>query len=236
MLLRFPVLAVIVMLLAGSCTTVEPTTTSTPRTTTTTAPAFDPDAWARTYIVEFRSEGTFADDPLAGFATGLVVDEQGLIVVPATAVVGADRVNLTISGEEFPLEGSVEALAECSNLALVSVDCQFPSAARLADSVDTASWFVWTSDGLSETSPAGPFEPSPWMIAIDANGDVISIASNAVGEVDAGHTGEVVSAMRRRELVGELDFAGVDQPDGSVLVTGVRAGSPVATAGLPPGI
>ena len=232
MLLRFPVLAAIVMLLAGSCTTVEPTTTSTPRTTSTTGAAFDPDAWARTYIVEVRSEGTFADDPLAGVATGLVVDEQGLIVVPATAVVGADRVNLTISGEEFPLEGSVEALAECSNLALVSVDYQFASAARLADSVGTASWFVWTSDGLWETSPAGSFEPSPWMIAIDANGEVISIASNAVGEVDAGHAGEVVNAMRRRELVGQLDFAGVDQPDGSVLVTGVRAGSPIATAGL----
>jgi S1-C subfamily serine protease len=220
-------------LFAAGCTLgAEETTTSTTQPTTTTEPPFDPLAWAEDHVVGISSEGTFAEDAPAGFGAGLVVDEDGLILVAATAVVGADRVNVTIAGEEFPIQGRVEALAECSNLALVAVDHRFPSAGTLGSGDQPAAWVSWVDDGEWKVSPAGSAEVWPAAVVFDAEGIVTAVASFDGETIAAATAEEILNAMRRRDLVGELDFAGVDQGDGSVLVTGVQVGSAPAQANL----
>jgi len=223
----------ILSLVAVGCTLgAEETTTTTSRPTTTTEPAFDPLAWAQEHVVGISSEGTFAEDAAAGYGAGLVVDEDGLILVAATAVVGADRVNVTVEGEEFPIQGRVEALAECSNLALVAVDHRFPSAGTLGSGDEPAAWVSWVDDGEWKVSPAGSAAIWPAAVVFDDDGIVTAVASFDGETVTAAIASEILNAMRRRDLVGELDFAGVDQGDGSVLVTGVRAGSAPAEADL----
>jgi S1-C subfamily serine protease len=219
-------------LFAAGCTLGGDETTTTTQPTTTTEPAFDPLAWAQDHVVGISSEGTFAEDAPAGFGAGLVVDEDGLILVAATAVVGADRVNVTVADEEFPIQGKVEASAECSNLALVAVDHRFPSAGTLGSRDESAAWVSWVDDGEWKVSPAGSAEIWPAAVVFDDDGIVTAVASFDGETVTAATADEVLNAMRRRDLVGELDFAGVDQADGTVLVTGVRAGSAPAQADL----
>ena len=69
-------------------------------------------------------------------------------------------------------------------------------------------------------------------MVFDADGVVTGVASFDGENVDAGTASEVLTVMRRRDLVGELDFAGFDEADGSVLVTGVWPGSEPAQANL----
>jgi S1-C subfamily serine protease len=206
-------------------------------TTSTTAipavePSFDAVVWGLEHVVEVRSEGTFAADAPAGFGSGVVIDEDGLILVPATAVIGADRINVTVPDEEFPLRGSIEAVAECSNLAVVAVDHRFPDAASFATAPGDPAWYSWsTADGTKAVSP-GAGQPGPSAVALDADGYVLSVAIFDGEGVDAARASDLVTAMRSRDLVRELDFAAFDGPDGSVLVTGVRRDSAAESADL----
>jgi len=221
-------------LVLGACTggADEDTTTVAPSSTSTTEPAFDPNAWATTYLVEVESEGALGEESAAGFGSGLVVGEEGLIVVPATAVVGADRVNVLIADEEFPVEGAVEAMAECSNLALVRVDHRFPDSVTLGAGSGPAAWLAWARDGEWETASSITSNPGPFAVSIDAKGDVVAMAIYRGEGIAGAEAAEVLAAMRRRDVAVELDFAGLDQPDGTVIVTGVNAGSDVAAAEL----
>lgn len=225
-------IALFIVLLTAGCDRGAEETTTTTRPTTTTEPAFDPLAWAQDHVVGISSEGTFAEDARAGFGAGLIVDEKGLILVAATAVVGADRINVTIADEEFPMQGSVEAVAECSNLALVTVDHRFSTAATFASGGESAAWVSWVDDGVWQVFAAGSAANWPAAVVFDAAGVVTGVASFDGENVDAGTASEVLTAMRRRDLVGELDFAGFDEADGSVLVTGVWPGSEPAQANL----
>ncbi|NNF65037.1 MAG: serine protease [Acidimicrobiia bacterium] len=238
------------VLVAAACTsqpaetTIGPTTSTVAPTTTTTL--LDVEALANRHLVEIRSEGTFLDrsgPDAPGMGTGLIVSADGLVLTTATAVVGADRINVFVADEEFPIEARIEALAECQNLALIKIDGTFNAASINAAGAPVGLMsMVERSPALDNGNPAidlSSISVGPWTVggvAVDGSGAIagMAIAADEDGDpviLPLNEMDRTLRAMRSRETVQQLGFAAVDHRDG-VAVTGVALGSDADGAGL----
>ncbi|HSF87623.1 MAG TPA: trypsin-like peptidase domain-containing protein [Acidimicrobiia bacterium] len=198
----------------------ETTTTLAPPPT---EPPLQPQAWAEDHLVNVRSEGDFAGSPIAGSGTGLVVDANGLIVAPATAVVGATRVNVDIAGVEFPVQATVEAVAECPNLALLQVDHTFAAPPSLSGSEPTFA--AWVEGGAWQIADASRIPTTAGAVMVDTEGAVVSMELARPRATPTAEVDQLTAAMRRREITSQLGYAVVDADGGGVLVTSVATGS-----------
>ena len=126
---RLLVWLVSLVLVLGACTSGDDggdtsttrAVSSTTTTTSTTEPPLDLQAHAEGLVVGIRSEGDFLNFDSPGIlgigeGSGIAIDSDGLILTAATAVVGADRINVYVAGEEFPLVGQLDAAVECARI------------------------------------------------------------------------------------------------------------------------
>lgn len=243
--------------LLSSCTSggdEETATTRAAETTTTTEPPLDMQAHAESLLVEIRSEGDFLNLDAPGTVTvgegsGVVIAaNDGLILTTANSVVGADRINIYVPGEEFPLVGEIDAAAECANLALVRVDHAFPASLTMevagppvavasATQQGVSAAPVTASQSVESFSLANAGEVPFGSVVFDENGSLAGIVTGygpdgdplaLLGEI----TAEWVSEMRQRNVVQQLGFAPVANTEGQPVVAAVAASGPGADLGL----
>lgn len=202
---------------------VEPTTTST-----TMAP-FDAAGWGRDHVVAVSGEGV-------GIATGLVIGEEGLILTTASSVVGANRVEVTLPGEPVPREATLEAAAECLDLALVRLVVPGSLAAvELSPGGGAGAWTVVADAGRVS---AGAGVEGSHGVVVDATGVPVQLLSPVRGGIGLAAGLEVVDAMRHGELTSQLGFVAADRPGGLEVLTvahslpdDVRPGDLIVAAG-----
>ncbi len=248
-----------VTLLAAGCSPgnadgEEDAVVSTPTTTTTTTePPLDIAEHATGLLVGIEAEGQFlpaeeAGTTEVGRGTGLILAETGLVLTSATSVVGADRINVYIPGEEFPLVGTLEAAAECANLALVQVDYSFATTAELdepgppaalAEAKRTAVTYSLVESSASGDAyrVSGVVGASTGSVLFDEDGVVAGIVT---GFDQAGLplalrsdvASVLVRQMRQRDVVQQLGFIGVPDSEGHVVVAAVAPTGPGAALGL----
>ncbi len=241
-------LALCMMLVVAACSSRTSTTTTaeTVALETTTTTLVDV-ADVTGHLVEIRAEGLFAPAGQfeTGTGTGVIVSSDGLILTVATAVVGADRVNVFVPGEQFPLEATIQAVGQCANLALLKVDGSYKppelgeagTPAAILSVIDREPHLDAETRELDASgAPVGDW--SAGGVAIDSSGRIAGMVVGQSGTQPAlMPIDDLVSwlnRMRLREVVDQLGFAALDGDDG-VIVTGVDAGSDAATAGLQAG-
>lgn len=213
---------------AGGCLGDGAVDTSQPATspsTLTTIPPFDPTEWAATSLALVAAEGIDSIEPSpvpVGVAPGLPVSADGLILTAASAVVGADRVNVWLPGAEFPVSGTIEAEAACSNLALVAVAEEVTPVTIGGSAPHTAVWFDGQEIRTAAYREDGSFPPG--TVVLNETGDVVGVWHGLVSDARLTHGSRVIDvldAMRRRDLVAELGVVAHDAGDGSLTVIAV---------------
>ena len=106
--------------------TTEATTAST-ESSTTEATEFDI-ADVEQSVVKILAEGTFVDPEVgeqansAGVGSGAIVSEDGIVVTNNHVVTGAALLQVTVPGEDEPVNAKILAVSECSDLAVIQLD------------------------------------------------------------------------------------------------------------------
>ena len=109
-----------------SAETTEATTDST-EPSTTEAGAFDI-ADVEQSVVKILAEGTFIDPEVgeqrnsAGVGSGAIVSEDGIVVTNNHVVTGAALLQVTVPGEDEPVNAKILGVSECSDLAVIQLD------------------------------------------------------------------------------------------------------------------
>lgn len=238
--------ALLGMLVVSACSPAEEAATTTaapaPIVTTTTEPPLDLAAYAQEVVVSIESEGDFlqVDSPSTipiGEGSGVVIAEDGLILTTATSVVGSDRINVFIPGEEFPVVGVLDAAAECANLALVRVDYEFAAAAPIDGEALPAVLATGDREGATVAAIAPEDLNGPYALSgvrgvpsgsalIDQQGNLAGIVTGYTdtGEarvLPAADSSPIVTQMRQRDIVEQLGFAPIENTEGQVVVAAV---------------
>ncbi len=111
-------------------TTTEATTEATTASTdssTTEATAFDI-ADVEQSVVKILAQGTFVDPEVgeqrnsAGVGTGAIVSEDGIVVTNNHVVTGAALLQVTVPGQDEPVNAKILGVSECSDLAVIQLD------------------------------------------------------------------------------------------------------------------
>jgi len=102
-------------------------TTASTESSTTEATAFDI-ADVEQSVVKILAEGTFVDPEVgeqansAGVGSGAIVSEDGIVVTNNHVVTGAALLQVTVPGEDEPVNAKILAVSECSDLAVIQLD------------------------------------------------------------------------------------------------------------------
>ncbi len=103
------------------------TTTDSTEPSTTEAGAFDI-ADVEQSVVKILAEGTFIDPEVgeqrnsAGVGSGAIVSEDGIVVTNNHVVTGAALLQVTVPGQDDPVNAKVLGVSECSDLAVIQLD------------------------------------------------------------------------------------------------------------------
>jgi serine protease Do len=102
-------------------------TTDSTEVSTTDAGAFDI-ADVEQSVVKILAQGTFVDPEVgeqrnsAGVGTGAIVSEDGIVVTNNHVVTGAALLQVTVPGEDEPVNAKILGVSECSDLAVIQLD------------------------------------------------------------------------------------------------------------------
>lgn len=257
---RLLVWLVSLVLVLGACTSGDDggdtsttrAVSSTTTTTSTTEPPLDLQAHAEGLVVGIRSEGDFLNFDSPGIlgigeGSGIAIDSDGLILTAATAVVGADRINVYVAGEEFPLVGQLDAAVECANLALVRIDHTFTDVAVLEGTAEPVAAATAVGDRVTVATPRISRSAEEYRLAgfaaaggaalfdetgalagvvtgVDSNGSPVALGSDLVVSW--------VEQMRRRDVVQQLGFTAVNNTEGQAIVTALSGSGPGSAVAL----
>ncbi len=106
--------------------TTEATTGST-ESPTTEASAFDI-ADVEQSVVKILAQGTFVDPEVgeqrnsAGVGSGAIVSEDGIVVTNNHVVTGAALLQVTVPGQDEPVNAKILGVSECSDLAVIQLE------------------------------------------------------------------------------------------------------------------
>ncbi len=210
-------------------------------------------AHAEGILVGVSAEGDFLELDAPGVAsigegTGVVVSEDGLILTAATSVVGSDRINVFLPGEEFPLVAELDAAAECVNLALIRVDHAFEKVAELGATSSPSAIATAVGPAVASSATTATAEGDTYALPTSSRSNIGAILLDADGLTagvitsynDSGAPialrGDVadlwVRRMRSREVVEQLGFSAVNNTEGQVVVTAVAPQGAGSTFGL----
>jgi serine protease Do len=94
---------------------------------TTVATAFDI-ADVEQSVVKILAEGTFIDPEVgeqrnsAGVGSGAIISEDGIVVTNNHVVTGAALLQVTVPGQDEPVNAKILGVSECSDLAVIQLD------------------------------------------------------------------------------------------------------------------
>ena len=193
---------------ANSETTEKPDTTEGAVTETTEGADFDI-AQVEQSVVKIAAQGTFVDPEVgeqrnsAGVGSGLIVSEDGLVVTNNHVVTGAALLQVTLAGEDKPVNATVLGVSECSDLAVIQLEGSgYPALEYRTDEV---------TSGLEVYAAGFP--------ASDAN---------SIDEVDYTLTRGIVSSTTAS---GETSWASVDSViEHDARIRGGNSGGPLLDA------
>ncbi len=188
-------------------TTAETTTDST-ESETTEATDFDI-ADVEQSVVKILAEGTFVDPEVgeqrnsAGVGSGAIVSDDGIVVTNNHVVTGAALLQVTVPGEDEPVNAQILGVSECSDLAVIQLD---------GDGYTPLSYF----DGEVTTG-----------LEVYAAGYPASDA-NTIEEVDYTLTRGIISSTTAS---GETSWASVDEVlEHDARIRGGNSGGPLVDA------
>jgi serine protease Do len=151
----------------------------------------------REFFGEVPSQGPSQEFRRFGLGSGVIIDEDGLILTNEHVVAEADKITVTLAdGREF--SGEVKGKDPRSDLAIVKIDAKKLPAARLGDSGDlrTGQWAIALGNPFGMVGPAG---------------------SEALGTEPTLTVG-VISALHRRlpRVRADRDYSDLIQTDAAI--------------------